>query len=193
MHSLAISCLAWIEYLEHLEPGPEQREALEAGAVENGMPDLAIAATLADNAPVADRTRRLLHLARRRPLGRWMHEESTYLVPYAWLAIENGDIERAASLIEACATVELGTATGLIKAIQRVEVERTGTAADLHDIAPRLLDRDIHALRRAPEVLAAELDRWSSLSRPRSIEVGLNDVDAPFARMTSTRAPNDRK
>ena len=166
VHSLAVSWLAWLGYLEDTESERSPSTARADALPDNGMPDVAIAQTLADQATTDARAHRLVRLARSRPLGRWIHEESTFLVPFAWLAIEQGELERAASLLDACATVEIATATGLIKALQRLEECQTGEPVNLWAIAPRLMDRDPEHLRRAPSVLAAELERWDATPPP---------------------------
>ena len=160
-----MSWLAWLDYLEDTQSERSPSAATADARPDNGMPDVAIAQTLADDVPTDARARRLVGLARRRPLGRWIHEESTFLVPFAWLAIEEGELERAASLLDACATVEIATATGLVKALQRVEELESGEPVKIWAVTPRLMDRDPEHLRRAPSVLAAELERWDAAPR----------------------------
>jgi predicted ATPase/class 3 adenylate cyclase len=158
----AVAGLLMMEHIAGLEHGPELDAALTAPVVETGLPLASIAAALAWDAPAHERARRLARLARRRPLGRWMHEESPYLVAFAWLAIEAGDLDRAETLLEAFVPRDPVSGAAGITALQRVHSARTGATLRSREVAGRYLSPEVHdrLADLAPGVLDAELAAW---------------------------------
>ena len=85
-------------------------------------------------------------------------------VPFAGLALEEGDYERARRLLDAFATIDPGSGTAGVRALDRLSRATTGEeisseAVLLHLLGPDTPDR----LRRTiPAVLDEELAYWDA-------------------------------
>ena len=101
VHSLAVSWLAWLGYLEDTGSEPPPSAARADALADNGMPDVAIAQTLADHATTDARGTGSCASPGADPSAGGLTRSPTFLVPFAWLAIEQGELERAASLLDA--------------------------------------------------------------------------------------------
>ncbi len=163
-HDVALSNLIWMEYTEGLGRGPEYHEVTNAAVDRPGSARIAIAAVVASGAPVAERATQLVALAKQRPLGGLMYEESLFTVPFAWLAIEEDDLDRAERLLEAFATVDPGSGTAGVRALDQVVRARNGTALSRGDMLMRFVDPAVHKRLSeiVPAALAEELTYWDA-------------------------------
>ncbi len=177
-----LSALIWMEYTEGLEHGPELEAVRAAPLNQLGLMRIGIAATMASGAPVEHRASQLAALARRRPLGALMYEESLFTIPFAWLAIEEGDLARAERLLDAFATVDPGSGTAGVRALDRLLRARTGQPLGRHEMLLRFVDPAVHERLSEilPSTLAAELVYWDHRL------AGVSDTgDAPGVRAES--------
>ncbi len=160
----ALSHLLWMEYTEELGHGPEFELVKDFSPTDFGLQQVRIAVAISSDATVEERAARLAALARSRPLGGLIYEESLFSVPFAWLAIEEGDFERAARLLDAFATIDPGSGTAGVRALDHVARVTTGEpltpdAVLLHVFGPTAPDR----LRKTiPAVLDDELAYWDA-------------------------------
>jgi hypothetical protein len=162
----ALSHLLWMEYTEELGHGPEFELVKDFSPTDFGLQQVRIAVAISSEATVEERAAKLAALARSRPLGGLLYEESLFSVPFAWLAIEEGNFDRARRLLDAFATMDPGSGTAGVRALDRVAKETTGEALTpeaelLHLVGPTVPDR----LRRTiPAVLDDELAYWDGRS-----------------------------
>ena len=160
----ALSHLLWMEYTEQLGHGPEFDRVKTSSPTDFSLRQIRIAVAISSDASVEERAMRLAALARSRPLGGLIYEESLFSVPFAWLALEEGDYERARRLLDAFATIDPGSGTAGVRALDRLSRATTGEeisseAVLLHLLGPDTPDR----LRRTiPAVLDEELAYWDA-------------------------------
>ncbi len=160
----ALSHLLWMEHTEGLGHGPEFELVKDFSPTDFGLQQIRIAVAISSDAAVEERAARLAALARSRPLGGLVYEESLFSVPFAWLAIEEGDFERAQRLLDAFATIDPGSGTAGVRALELLARVTTGEgltteALLLHLFGPTAPDR----LRRTiPAVLNEELAYWDA-------------------------------
>ncbi len=162
VHDTVLPTLVWMEYTEGLAHGPEFDVAQATPWRDYALPRINIAAIMAADASIEERAARLCELARRRPLGAQMYEESLYLVPFAWLALEEGDTDRATQLLDVFATVDPGSGTAGVRALDRISRQTTGEPVAREELLARFLDPGLHDRLgpACPATLAAELERW---------------------------------
>jgi predicted ATPase/class 3 adenylate cyclase len=163
----AVAMLLLIEYLGGLERGPELAAAADEPIVGNEQPLIGVAAALAADAPVEERARRLSALARRRPLGLWMHEESPFIAAFALLALEEDDVDRAEALLKGWAPGNPGTAYAGLDAICEVTERRTGRRPSYGEVLGGYMTSELREQVAAIEsaVLTDELAYWDERLR----------------------------
>jgi hypothetical protein len=158
----ALSHLLWMEYTERLGHGPEFELVRDSSPTDFGLRQIRIAVAISSDATVEVRAARLVALARSRPLGGLIYEESLFSVPFAWLAIEECDFDRARRLLDAFATIDPGSGTAGVRALEHLTRVTVGEELGpegvlLHLFGPTAPDR----LRRTiPAVLDDELAYW---------------------------------
>ncbi|MGK2929642.1 MAG: ATP-binding protein [Acidimicrobiales bacterium] len=167
-HDAVLATLVWMEYTEGLPHGPEFAVAEATPWHDYALPRINIAAAIAAAASVEQRAAELCELARRRPLGAQMYEESLYLVAFAWLALEEGDLDRASVLLDAFATVDPGSGTAGVRALDRIARETKGEPLSRDEMLARFVDPGLHdrLTTACPRALADELARWDARLAP---------------------------
>jgi hypothetical protein len=121
-----------------------------------------VAAAMATNGPIEQRAAEVAELARWHPLGSQIYEESTFIVAFAWLAIEEGRIERANQLLDAFATIDPGSGTAGVVALDKLSLAQTGSPISRDEMLMRFIDPSAHErlARSVPLALSEELAYW---------------------------------
>jgi hypothetical protein len=108
----------WIGYLRGVPIGDDLARAVARQGQALGLAELCAApAILASGGTVRDRAGRLVVSARRRPT---LDIPTPYLLAFAWLAIEEGEVERAESLVACAELYDSSTALGLLHVLAAI-------------------------------------------------------------------------
>lgn len=158
----SLAYLLWMEYTEGIPRGPELTEARALGVTHYSQIRVGVAAAVALDAPVDRRAADVVELARWRPLGSQVFEESHFIVAFAWLALEEHRYDRAAHLLGAFATIDPGSGTAGVRALDRLALTQTGESITREELLLRFIDPSAHErlARSVPLALADELAYW---------------------------------
>jgi hypothetical protein len=167
----SLAMQAWIGYLRGTAVSPELTDAIAGQDLELGLAELCAApGALHADGSVDERAARLVALARTRPKR---DLATPYLLAFAWLAIEEGDVRRARRLVDHAEMFDASTQVALLYALAAIE---GWTAAAWHAgrdamCAKYLSPEHEHAVRLGIEVLDAELDDWEGRLSPEVIDL----------------------
>jgi predicted ATPase/DNA-binding SARP family transcriptional activator len=162
-HDIALAVRIWVDHLDGRRPNAAAEQASRARVVDTGLLVTPIAAAASAHAPLTERAARLNEIVRRRPVGRYLLEEASFLTGYLWLAIEAGDDDRIGEILDVCVPREPASLLAICSAHRRLggwdgtdDEARVQALVDQFN-APGQIHR---LLRTAPGVLAAEVERW---------------------------------
>ena len=161
-YDAALAHLLWMEYTGGLPRGPELAEARALGVSHYSQLRVSVAAAIAMDAPIERRAAEILELARWQPLGSQIYDESQFIVAFAWLALEEQRSDRAAQLLAAFATIDPGSGTAGVLALERLARAETGEPVSPDEMLLRFIDPTVHErlARSVPLALSEELAYW---------------------------------
>lgn len=170
-YDAALAHLLWMEYTGHLPHGEELTEARALGVSHYSQLRVAVAAAIATDAPIEQRAAEIIELARWQPLGSQIYDESQFIVAFAWLALEEQRTDRAAQLLAAFATIDPGSGTAGVLALERLARAETGEPLSPDEMLLRFIDPAVHErlARSVPLALSEELAYWDERLKVSSI------------------------
>ncbi len=161
-YDAALAHLLWTEYTGGLPRDTELTEALALGVAHYSQLRVGVAAAIAMDAPIERRAAEIMELARWRPLGSQIYDESQFIVAFAWLALEEQRSDRAAQLLAAFATMDPGSGTAGVLGLERLARAETGEPVSPDEMLLRFIDPSVHErlARSVPLALSEELAYW---------------------------------
>jgi hypothetical protein len=170
-YDAVLAHLLWMEYTGGLPRGPELTEARALGVSHYSQLRVGVAAAIATDAPIERRAAELVELARWRPLGSQIYDESQFIVAFAWLALEEERSDRAAQLLAAFATIDPGSGTAGVLGLERLAKAETGEPVNRDELLLRFIDPSVHErlARSVPRALSEELAYWDERLKGSSI------------------------
>ena len=159
----AIGSLLWLDVIDGASPGPSVRAAVARQDLGAGLAQFCAApAALCSDGSVAERAAELARRCRSRPIG---DVATPYLLAFAWLALEQGEPDRAGALVSVAEIYDSSTHLALVHLVARIEGwtdEEWRTRRDATIARYLSADHEPEA-ERGPAVLDAEVERWTAL------------------------------
>lgn len=162
-----LALLAWFAYLRGTPVDPALVADITAQDHDLGLAELCAApGALCSGGTIEERAARLIAVAGRRPK---LDVPTPHLLAFAWLAIEQGDRERARRLVAGAELYDASTEVALVHLLARVDDwPAESWAAGLDAVAGLYLSPEHEKdVERGAVDLEAEVDRWERLLADR--------------------------
>ena len=159
-HDQALAVLLWLLVLTGGAPSPRVVAALEKQDQTRGAAQFCAApAALCRAASIQDRAAELVRLSRLRPVG---DVATPYLLAFGWLAVEQGELDRARELARVAELYDSSTHVALIHLLAVLENWTDDEWTTRRDAAIAYYLSPEHAAEaeEGPAALESELRRW---------------------------------